>query len=180
MRQLHSQNFINDTEKPNHNWIQEYIHPDDQLHVKAVIDEAIKNIGIFEMEHRVFRVDGTLGWTFSRAIPLLDANGKIYKWFGAASDITVRKQAEEQLKAALADKEVMLREIHHRVKNNLQVISSLISLQADNLVDERMREEFNDVRDRVRSMALVHEKLYQTSDLAHLDFADYASMSMVL
>jgi two-component sensor histidine kinase len=90
-------------------------------------------------------------------------------------DITARKRAEEQIKASLAEKEVMLREIHHRVKNNLQVISSLVSLQADSLTDERMREEFNDVRDRVRSMALIHEKLYQTSDLAQLNFADYAA-----
>jgi two-component sensor histidine kinase len=68
----------------------------------------------------------------------------------------------------------MLREIHHRVKNNLQVISSLVSLQAESQDDEKMRQVFGDVRDRVRSMALVHEKLYQTGDLAHLNFADYA------
>ncbi len=85
------------------------------------------------------------------------------------------KESEAQIKASLVEKEVMLREIHHRVKNNLQVISSLVSLQADNLVDERMREELKDVRDRVRSMALVHEKLYQTSDLAQLNFGDYAT-----
>ncbi len=90
-------------------------------------------------------------------------------------DNTERKRAEEQVKSSLSEKEVMLREIHHRVKNNLQIISSLVSLQADNLVDERMREELKDVRDRVRSMALVHEKLYQTSDLAQLNFGDYAT-----
>jgi two-component sensor histidine kinase len=86
-----------------------------------------------------------------------------------------RKRAEELIKASLAEKEVMLKEIHHRVKNNLQVISSLVSMQADNLIDERMRDELREVRDRVRSMALVHEKLYQTSDLAQLNFADYAA-----
>jgi PAS domain S-box-containing protein len=90
-------------------------------------------------------------------------------------DNTERKRAEAQIKASLAEKDVMLREIHHRVKNNLQIISSLVSLQADNLIDERMREEFKDVRDRVRSMVLVHEKLYQTSDLAQLSFGDYAT-----
>jgi two-component sensor histidine kinase len=75
----------------------------------------------------------------------------------------------------LAEKDVMLKEIHHRVKNNLQVISSLVSLQTDNLTDDRIRDELNDVRDRVRAMALVHEKLYQASNLAQLNFADYAA-----
>ena len=98
MRQLHGKKFITDTEKPNRNWLQEYIHPDDQPHVKEVINEAIRTKSIFELEHRVIRVDGTLGWTFSRAIPMLDAEGEIFEWFGAASDITGRKQVEEELK----------------------------------------------------------------------------------
>ena len=95
--------------------------------------------------------------------------------FVCTTDITERKRADEQIKSSLAEKEVMLKEIHHRVKNNLQVISSLVSLQADNLTDEKTRGEFNDVCDRVRSMALIHEKLYQTKDLAQLNFADYAT-----
>jgi two-component sensor histidine kinase len=110
--------------------------------------------------------------------PLLDAQGRIYAVAGISTDITARKQAEEALKASIQEKEVLLKEIHHRVKNNLQVISSLVSLQADSLTDERIRDELNDVRDRVRSMALIHEKLYQTGDLAQLDFADYATSLM--
>jgi PAS domain S-box-containing protein len=97
MRQLHGRDFIPDTNEPSHNWLQEYIHPDDQPHVTAVINEAIRTRSIFELEHRVVRVDGTLGWTFSRAIPLFDESGEIVEWFGVASDITERKQAEEEL-----------------------------------------------------------------------------------
>jgi len=78
-----------------------------------------------------------------------------------------------QLKASLHEKDILLREIHHRVKNNLQVISSLIDLQAERLSDAAMRSLFRDTRDRVRSMALVHEKLYQSADLAHTELGAY-------
>jgi len=89
-------------------------------------------------------------------------------------DITIRKQAEERLQTSLHEKEVLLKEIHHRVKNNIQVISSLVGLQADVSTDETVREVLKDVTSRVRSMALVHEKLYQTADLSSIDLAEYA------
>jgi signal transduction histidine kinase len=107
MRRLYGRNFISDTDIPSRTWMQEYIHPDDQSDVKATINEAIRTQSVFELEHRVLRVDGTLGWTFSRAVPLLDASGKIVEWFGAASDVTERKRAEEALR--LAEVEASLR-----------------------------------------------------------------------
>jgi signal transduction histidine kinase len=105
MRQLLGKKFIADTDKPNPNWLEEYIHPDDRAHVKEIINEAIRTKSVFELEHRVIRVDGTLGWTFSRAIPLLDENGNIYEWFGAASDITRRKLIEDALEKLNRDLE---------------------------------------------------------------------------
>jgi two-component sensor histidine kinase/PAS domain-containing protein len=90
------------------------------------------------------------------------------------ADITVIKQAQESLTASLAEKEVLLKEIHHRVKNNMQVISSLVSLQADQLQDAGMRAILDEMAQRVRSMAMVHEKLYQSHDLAGVEFSDYA------
>jgi PAS domain S-box-containing protein len=124
---------------------------------------------------RFERADGTVQWVRWVIQPWINIAGEIGGILIFTEDISKTIKAEELLKASLAEKEVLLREIHHRVKNNLQVISSLVSLQADNLTDERMREEFNDVCDRIRSMALIHEKLYQTGDLAQLNFADYAA-----
>ncbi len=90
-------------------------------------------------------------------------------------DITERKRTEEQLKALLSEKEVLLKEVHHRVKNNLQIILSLISLQSDNLTDEKTLWVLSDVGARIRSIALVHEMLYRSNNLAQLDFAVYAA-----
>ena len=98
MRQLHGRNTLADTNKPSRTWLQEYIHPDDQSHVMAVINEAVRTRSIFKLEHRVRHLDGTVGWTFSRAVPMLDAKGEIVEWFGAASDVTERKRAEKTLR----------------------------------------------------------------------------------
>jgi len=98
MHHLEGREFVVDTHEPNRNWLLKYIAPDDQPLVIDAIHAAIRSKGVFELEHRVTRLDGTAGWTFSRAIPLLDGNGEISEWFGAASDVTPRKQAEEALR----------------------------------------------------------------------------------
>ena len=113
MRELRGREFIADTDAPNRGWLEKYIHPDDQPHVLAVIDEAIRTKGVFQLQHRVLRLDGTLGWTFSRAIPLLDANGAIVEWIGAATDVTARKRAED----ALRESEERFRLLVHGVKD---------------------------------------------------------------
>ncbi|MBI5409631.1 MAG: sensor histidine kinase [Nitrospirae bacterium] len=83
------------------------------------------------------------------------------------------KGSHEKLRASLGEKDILLKEIHHRVKNNMQVVSSLLNLQADQIEDRRYVEMFNESRNRIRAMALVHEKLYQSSDLANINFNDY-------
>ena len=119
MWHLRGRDFIADTDAPIGTWLQKYIHPDDQPHVIAVINDAVRTKSVFQLEHRVLRVDGTLGWTFSRAVPMLDAHGDIVEWFGAASDITARKNAEVELEKANA----LLRETDRRKDEFLGMLS---------------------------------------------------------
>jgi hypothetical protein len=104
MRELDGRGFLVDTRATSRDWLEPYIHPDDQPRVLRAINEAVTAKTMFELEHRVLRGDGTLDWTLSRAVPILDSAGEIVEWFGAASDVTGRKEAElpvtEELRAA--------------------------------------------------------------------------------
>lgn len=98
-----------------------------------------------------------------------------------ARDITELKEANQQIKKALKEKETLIKEIHHRVKNNLIVMSSLLNLQADYVKDKASYEMFMESKNRAKSMALIHERLYQSTDLREIDFGEYIrSLSMDL
>jgi len=118
--------------------------------------------------------DGTTLWCSVTAVAVCDEKGKVkYYYDGVIDDISERKRAEETIKASLKEKEILLKEVHHRVKNNLQVISSLLSLQSQHIKNRQAREMFQESRNRVRSMALIHEKLYGSDDFARVDFSGY-------
>lgn len=102
MQRLEGRHFIADTLEPSRSWLEKYIHRDDQPLVLEAIKRAVQAKTTFELEHRVVRADGTLGWTHSRAIPILDLRGEIVEWFGAARDVTPRKEAEVALEQRAA------------------------------------------------------------------------------
>ncbi len=105
--------------------------------------------------------------------PIKDDKGKIIGTVLAFRDITERVRAEEQIKAALAEKEVLMLEVHHRVKNNLQVLVYLIDMQAETIENPKVLQALVDIQGRIRAMYLIHEKLYQAEDLAQINFGEY-------
>ena len=90
-----------------------------------------------------------------------------------ATDVTEKKIATDKLKASVREKEILIQEIHHRVKNNMQIISSLLNLQSRYVEDEEAVDVLKESQNRVKSMAMIHEKLYQSEDLTQINFADY-------
>ena len=118
------------------------------------------------------RPDGKELWLELSSSVIKDKKGR-FTTVVQARDITAAKNSGEVIRASLQEKEILLREIHHRVKNNLQIISSLLNLQSQYVKDETALEMFKESRLRIRSMAMVHEKLYKSRDLSQVDFGDY-------
>ncbi len=151
----------------------ELVHPDDR---EIVVGHYQKRIaGETAQPRYVFRVlarDGGIKWVEIWAV-LIDWEGRPAT-LNFLTDISERHKADEAIQASLREKEVMLREIHHRVKNNMQVISSLFNLQAGHTLDRECREILKKGQTRIQAMSLVHEKLYRSRDLSRIDLAAYA------
>jgi len=150
----------------------DFVHPDDRA---PLVERYMKNLDGERFprsyDYRIFHKSGEERFVMVKgtAIELKGKPAMLY----FISDITERKRAEELLKTGLAEKEILLKEIHHRVKNNMQVISSLLSLQVDTLDDPAVRDALRASQNRVKSMALIHEHLYQSKNLSKIDFSEY-------
>ena len=120
------------------------------------------------------REPGELRYWLASYFPIRDADGA-RRYIGAVMvEVTERKLAQDLLLASLKEKEVLLKEVHHRVKNNLQIISSLINMQSRRVKNSDAVEAFKESQNRIMSMALIHETLYRSSDLSSIKFAEYA------
>jgi len=124
-------------------------------------------------EHTVMQRGGK--WFDVVVDPLLDDAGDVKGAVHIMYDVTERKRAEEQIRESLGEKEILLKEIHHRVKNNLQVIMSLLRHQAEYAQDQRIHDIFLESQSRIKAMSFIHEKLYQSDNLAKVDLRDYIS-----
>jgi PAS domain S-box-containing protein len=135
--------------------------------------QCIQTGSFWDYEYRIVDKSGRSFIVLSRGAPHTDSAGKIMSWVGIHLDITERKRYEGRLEASLREKEVIIKEVHHRVKNNMQVISGFLELQSNYIDDPLAVEKLIECQRRVRTMALVHEKLYQSRTLGVINAAEY-------
>lgn len=147
------------------------VHPDDRDYVNEKWNVGLEKEP-YDIEHRLI-VDDKVKWVREKADIEFDSQGKPLVAIGFTQDITDFKQAEEQIKSSLKEKETLLHEIHHRVKNNMQVINSLLKLQSNNIEDNRIKDILKDSQSRVYAMSAVHETLHGSEKLSEIDLKTY-------
>lgn len=152
------------------------IHPDDLERFLRENEETVRSGNHFNTEIRILPASGKEKWLqiTSRPNPTNNPDEPVV-WSGFVIDITYRKVAEEKIKTLLHEKELLLREVHHRIKNNMLTITSLLFLQTESLKDPAAISALNDAISRIQSMVLLYDKLYRSSDFNELSVLDYLS-----
>ncbi|KST64549.1 histidine kinase dimerization/phosphoacceptor domain -containing protein [Mastigocoleus testarum] len=150
------------------------IHPEDLQLVNLELNSYLQGTkSKYEVQHRMRHKNGSYLWFLARGNLIQDHGYKPCYIAGSNTDISTNKQIEDKLKISLKEKDILLKEIHHRVKNNLQIISSLLRLQARKIQDTEVSNIFRDSQNRVHAMAMIHEKLYQSTEFAKIKICDY-------
>lgn len=137
------------------------------------VQRAARGEVVTDFDFSVAFDDGTVRHVLGNAMPLFDREGRTRGAVSAFIDVTERKAMEEDLRASLEEKDVLMRELAHRTKNNMQVIAGLLDLQAAKVSDEKFRDVLSDTKNRIRAMALVHEKLYGSGNVSRLNMKEY-------
>lgn len=156
--------------------LQKVIHPEDLLRIKHYYESIYSNQfdELFMIEYRMTDVHGNCKWFYSQeTVFLRNPDRTVKQTLGNASDITQLKEVEMCLQSSLVEKEFLLREVHHRVKNNLSIIDSLLSMQARYISDAESLKLLSDSQQRIHTMSLIHEQLYQSQDMGKVDFYEY-------
>lgn len=150
------------------------VHQEDQKQTERALLKLQRPPYVVFLEHRLLTMNGWR-WIAWADKAVLDENDELEAFVGVGRDITERKLAEDRIMASLKEKELLLREVHHRVKNNLQIISTLLSLQSGQITDQNVIDLYRESQNRILSIALIHENLYQSEDLTHINFANYVN-----
>lgn len=149
------------------------IHTDDQALLITAIDKATKLGTPYDIEHRICLSNYQEKVVRAICQPILGVNGEVVSLAGTSQDITEKKIAENKITKSLEEKELLLRELYHRTKNNMQVISSMLSIKSLYTNNEEVKAILEETKSRIMGMALVHQKLYQANDLSQIDLKDY-------
>ena len=149
------------------------INPDDREGLSQGWRETIRLKKPSFADYRFLRPDGTFAWVMGQAIPEMNSENQIIGYVGTITDITERKRAEEIIQTSVTEKDVLLKEVHHRVKNTLMTIIGLIKMQETKADNEMFSALLLELEGRIRAMALVHESLHKSEDLAHIDLQNY-------
>ncbi len=157
------------------------LFPDERAAAYKAYDQKIMESGEpgYDIEELTAGADGKPMWFSSSKTPFFDSDGIVIGMVGMTLDITERKKAEDQIKASLAEKVVLLREIHHRVKNNLQVVSSLLNMQARGARSKDTIDILNESKNRINTMALIHAQLYESSNLSEINLKGFVNKLLV-
>ena len=180
LHQLDGRGFLADTQAPSVRWLEQYIHPDDQPRLLEAITTAIRTRGVFELEHRVRRADGSLGWALSRAVPIFGRDGQLVEWFGAASDVSPRREAEEELrrqtaalKEAVEARDTFLSVAGHELKTpltpmalRLQSLARLVAHQPDSPFTQQVRNYTESAKRQIDKVAALVNDLLDVSRIS--------------